>query len=364
MALDAATLVLIAQELESRLLSARIDKIFQPTRDEVVIGMRGRSESCKLFVSARSGSARIGITVEKFENPKTPPSFCMLLRKYLTGGRLDAVRVVPGERIVLLDFICTSEMGDTVTVTLAVELMGRYSNLVVVNGEGKIIDALKRVDFDASEIRQLLPGLPYTLPPKQDKLDFFLSNAEDVVAAACGEESEFSSALMHTAGGIGPVLCREISMRALGEGKHTAVELNSAQRTALMVEIDRLKAQHAAGGRPTTVHTAEGKPIEYSFTPLTQYLPSCTLTGYENYSALLDDYYSVKDAAERMRQKSRNLAKTVQNLYDRARRKQNARLEEQKESAGAESLRVCGELLQANLYAIEKGMRSITVENY
>lgn len=364
MALDAATLALLAAELKERMLSARIDKIFQPTRDEVLIAMRSRTESFKLFVSARSGSARIGITEEKFENPQTPPSFCMLLRKYLTGGRLDNVRTVEGERIVFLDFTCTSEMGDTVTVTLAAELMGRYSNLVVINGKGKIIDALKRVDFEASELRQLLPGLPYTLPPQQDKPGFMQVPATELVAAVRRQQTDAASALMRCAGGIGPVVCREITFRALGEGKLAADELTDAEAQKLTEGIDTLRALYAAGGTPTTVCTADGKPIEFSFVPLTQYLPACCLVECESYSALLDDYYSVKDAAERMRQKSRDLTKSVQNLLERARRKQNARIEEQKESNDADHLRICGELLQANLYAIEKGARSVTVTNY
>ncbi|MEG0167210.1 MAG: NFACT family protein, partial [Ruthenibacterium sp.] len=117
-----------------------------------------------------------------FENPMTPPSFCMLLRKHFTGGRLIAVRTVEDERIAFFDFQCTSEMGDTVLNTIAVELMGRYSNLVLVQND-KIIDALKRVDFEDSEIRQLLPGLPYVLPPKPAKLPFLTAQPAEIVAA-------------------------------------------------------------------------------------------------------------------------------------------------------------------------------------
>jgi predicted ribosome quality control (RQC) complex YloA/Tae2 family protein len=158
MSLDAATLALVADELKNTLLDAKIDKIFEPTRDEVLITLRTRTETHRLLLSARSGSARVCLTRESFENPLTPPGFCMLLRKHLTGGRLIELRREPGDRIVYFDFRCTNEMGDLVTNTLAVELMGRYSNLVLVQN-GRIIDALKRVDFDDSEVRQLLPGL-------------------------------------------------------------------------------------------------------------------------------------------------------------------------------------------------------------
>ena len=175
MALDAATLALVANELNSTLLDAKIDKIFEPTRDEVLMTLRTRTQTFKLLLSARSGSARVCLTKESFENPLTPPGFCMLLRKHLTGGRLTGLHMEPGDRIVFFDFLCTNEMGDLVTNTLAAELMGRYSNLVLIQS-GKIIDALKRVDFEDSEIRQLLPGLPYTLPPKPNKPDFLATS--------------------------------------------------------------------------------------------------------------------------------------------------------------------------------------------
>lgn len=366
MALDAATLALVAQELDSSLKGCRIDKIFQPTRDEVLIALRGYNAGYKLFVSARSGSARVGLTEEKFENPATPPSFCMLLRKYLSGGRLEEVWAQKAERILFFRFTCTSEMGDTVTIRLAAELMGRYSNLVVINGEDKVIDALKRVDFEASEVRQLLPGLPYTLPPPQDKPWFFdetISPAQ-LAEMACAFDADAAGALMKVCGGVGPVVCRELAFRALGVGKLTACELAKEQRTRLAEEIGALRAEYATGGHPTTVHAEDGRPVEFSFTPLTQYLPGCTLAPQSGYSALLDDYYAAKDSAERMRQKSRNLHKTVQNLLDRATRKQAARQQEQLQSGECDQLRVCGELLQANLWAMERGAKSVTVTNY
>ena len=153
MALDAATLALAAQELKEALTDSRIDKIFEPTRDEVLITLRSRTQTFRLLLSARSGSARVCFTGESFENPAVPPSFCMLLRKHLAGGRLLDVRAEKGDRIVFFDFQCVNEMGDLVKNTLAAELMGRYSNLVLFQGE-KIIDALKRVDFEDSEVRQ------------------------------------------------------------------------------------------------------------------------------------------------------------------------------------------------------------------
>ena len=368
MALDAATLALVANELNSTLLDAKIDKIFEPTRDEVLMTLRTRTQTFKLLLSARSGSARVCLTKESFENPLTPPGFCMLLRKHLTGGRLTGLHMEPGDRIVFFDFLCTNEMGDLVTNTLAAELMGRYSNLVLIQS-GKIIDALKRVDFEDSEIRQLLPGLPYTLPPKPNKPDFLATSAAAMVAAACEKDLPVASALGKVVGGVGPVVAREAVWRAFGgETPLLACDLDEAQKQALCAAIENLKDEHAAGGTPTAVRIPQpdgvNKPVEFSFFIPQQYGSAAILTQYPTYSELLEDYYATKDRAERLKQKSRELYKAVHNLYERAVRKQSARREELAQSEKADTLRLYGELLQANQWAIQKGDRQATVQNY
>lgn len=362
MALDAALLALAARELKQTLLDAKIDKIFEPTRDEVVITLRTRTDTFKLLLSARSGSARACLTQDTFENPAVPPSFCMLLRKHLTGGRLVDLRVEPGDRLAFFEFQCTNEMGDLVRNILAVELMGRYSNLVLVQ-DGRIIDALKRVDFEDSQIRQLLPGLAYTLPQKPNKPDLFAVSSAGLVAAACQKDLPVADALMRSCAGVGPVICREAAFRALGESAAQADMLTESEKTALIAAIDGIKADYEAGGKPCLACDETGKPVEFSFTPLTQYGEQ-RLTHYDSFSTMLEGYYSTKDRAERLRQKSKDLAKTVKNLHERAIRKQAARKEELAQSGKADQLRLYGELLQANLWAVDKGMRSVQVLNY
>lgn len=363
MALDAATLALAVDELREKLLDAKIAKIFEPTRDELVITLRTRTETFSLLLSARSGSARVCFTQESFENPETPPSFCMLMRKHLAGGRVLDVRREEGDRIVYFDFQCTNEMGDLVKNTLCAELMGRYSNLVLVR-DGKIIDALKRVDFEDSDVRQLLPGLPYTVPPKPARPDFLAVSAASIVAAACERDLPVADALNKTVAGVGPVVCREAAWRAFGGEHLPANELDGDQRLRLMEAIEALKAEHAAGGRPVSVQTPEGKPVEFTFFCPAQYGSGYIIKEWPSFSALLDGYYSEKDRAERLRTKSKELHKAVRNMYERAVRKQAARREELAASSRSEKLRLYGELLSANLYLAEKGMKSITVPNW
>ncbi|GJN64721.1 Rqc2 family fibronectin-binding protein [Faecalibacterium gallinarum] len=363
MALDAATLALVTAELNAKLTDAKIAKIFEPTRDELVITLRTRTETFSLLLSARSGSARVCLTQESFENPETPPSFCMLMRKHLTGGRLLGVHMEPGDRIVYFDFLCTNEMGDLVQNTLCAELMGRYSNLVLVQS-GKIIDALKRVDFEDSEIRQLLPGLAYTVPPKPARPDFLAVSAASIVSLACQRELPVADALNKTVAGVGPVVCREAAWRAFGGEHLLASELTQAQRVQLMEAIDGLKEEHVAGGCPCSVLTPEGKPVEFTFFRPRQYGESYIIKEWPSFGGMLEGYYAEKDRVERLRTKSKELHKAVHNMYERAVRKQAARKEELAATEKSETLRLYGELLSANLYLAQKGMKSITVSNW
>ena len=363
MALDAATLALTAKELKKILLEARIDKIFEPTRDEIVLQMRTRTAGYKLFLSARSGSARVCLTNESFENPQVPPSFCMLLRKHLSGGKLVDVRLPQGERIAFFDFQCVNEMGDLVLNTLAAELMGRYSNLVLIQN-GKILDALKRVDFEDSAIRQLLPGLAYTLPPKPNKADFLESSGAGLAEAVGEKEYPVADALMKSCGGVGPVICREAAWRAFGQRELRGCDMTPQDKVALAAACEEIQKEYQQGGTPVVVRTLEGKPVEFSFAKLTQYEGVLQQQEYESYSLLLEGYYCAKDRAERLRQKSKDLAKTVHNLHERAVRKQAARTEELAQSENSDQLRIYGELLSANLWAMEKGQKQVTLQNW
>lgn len=360
MALDAITLSLLAKELDTGLQGCRIDKIHQPSKDEVAFMLRKKDGNGKLLISARSGSARICITDESFENPQTPPSFCMLLRKYLSGARFVCASSVEGERIIMLTFTATSEMGDTVNIDLAVELMGRYANIVVIGPEGKIIDAMKRVDADASSVRQLLPGLMYKLPPNRPNPKL-ITQTQQVLDKVFAFEGPVDKAFMQCSQGIGPVIAREIAFLAqtqdsYGNSLSPTQEMNVISATGKVIEYYNHPVY-------TTVYDSEGRPSEFSFMPLSQY-EGLVQKQYDSLNSLLDDYYSEKDKAERLRQKGKDLHKLVQNLLERTTRKQAARHEELAAGVDNEKYKIYGELLTANLYRLEKGMKNVSVLNY
>ena len=360
MALDSMTMALLAKELNRQLADSRVDKIHQPSKDEMVFHMRRRSGSFKLLLSARSGTARICVTQEEFENPAAPPSFCMLMRKYFSGARFVSARAAEGERLIMLTFSATSEMGDTVKLEIAAELMGRYANLVLINGDGKIIDAMKRVDADASALRQLLPGLVYKLPPRKDS-PIFVSQTRQVLEKVFAFDGTVDKALLKCSMGMSPVIAREIASLS-GVGDTTASKLTVNQQRQVRRAAEKV-LEYYHNPSFTVVYGHDGMPAEYSFMPLSQYR-GLESRSYDSLNRLLDEYYSEKDRAERLRQKGKDLHKLVQNLLDRAQRKQIARKEELAQSEDNDKYRIYGELLTANLYKLEKGMKSVSVENY
>ena len=225
MALDGAFLRHIKQELEGQLLGSRVDKVYQPNREELLIAFRSREAACKVLFSARANSARVHFTTIPLENPKQPPMLCMLLRKKLLGAKVVAIRQPELERLLHFDFDSINELGDHVTLTLTMEVMGRYSNIILSDEEGKIIDALKRVDAEMSSQRLVLPGLTYRLPPPQSKLCPLSTVSQQVVEAlkALPRDMELSKGYLAVLQGVSPIVCRELAYR-VGRGRELTVK--------------------------------------------------------------------------------------------------------------------------------------------
>ncbi len=363
MALDAATLALCVKQLNEILADSKVDKIHEPTRDEILISMRTFTKTYKLLLCARSGSARVCLTDAVLENPAVPPSFCMLLRKHFGGGRLLAVRMEDGDRIVYFDFRCVNEMGDLVYNTICVELMGRYSNLVLIQN-GKILDALKRVSFEDSEVRQLLPGLSYTVPEKPARPDFEKTSANEIIALATEKDMPIIDALCRSVAGVSALVFKEAVYRAFGTNNPEANTISVEEKSKLAIAIQEIKDEHANGGTPVSIIHPDGHFVDFTFFVPKQFGEDYTIKIWPSFCELLDGYYKDKDHAERMRAKGRELQRAVRNMHERALRKQKTRKEELRTSEKSDKLRLYGELLSANLYLAEKGMESIAVQNW
>ncbi len=367
MALDGAFLRHIKKELEENLINSKVDKIYQPSRDEIVLSMRSREGSRKLLLSARANSPRINMTDFSYENPKTPPMLCMLLRKRLSGARLREIRQPGLERLLMLDFEGTNELGDTVMMTLAVEIMGQYSNIVFVDGEGMIIDAVKRVDASMSSQRLVLPGLRYEMPPQQNKICVLEHDADEIINAVehYPKNIPLSKALLNILQGFSPVLCRELE-HLTGRGREVFTgELDEDLTTRLRFFLKRTIAFiREISGQPYVIIDQGKKPIDFTFEDIQQYGTGRSFQDYGTFCELLDGYYSRRDALERIKQKSDDLNKLLNNAATRLIKKIYIQKDELRTCSDREHFRVCGDLIQANLYQIPKGASEIEVENF
>ena len=364
MALDGATLSLMRRELAERLVGAKVDKVQQPTREELVLIMRSREGTFRLLISARAACPRINITSQTIENPAQPPMFCMLMRKKLCGARLEAVRQQGMDRVLMLDFEAINELGDRCLLTIIVEIMGRCSNAILVDGDGKIIDALKRVDGAMSTMRMILPGLKYSQPPQQDKLNILESSTEDIcrrITDCAG--LPLSKACLNSVQGISPIVARELAHRVSPACDAVVDELTDTLRRSLEYHIDALRQTLVDGGTPTLVSEGD-RAIDLTFTAPTQYGERVQLTECGSYSELLDKFCGSKDHAERMKVKEQDLLRLLANAADRTARKLTAQRKELEEAAKRDQLRLYGDLINANIYRLTKGDSFCELENY
>ncbi len=368
MAFDGVFLQCIRRELLQTLSQdVRIDKIHQPAREELVLALRGRGGTYKLYLSARVGAARVHLTDCVPENPAAPPMFCMLLRKRLTGGRLADIRQPGLERALYLDFDCISDLGDPVRLTLAVEIMGRHSNIILVGPDGQILDAIKRVDWDMSSVRPLLPGLPYAPPPlPAGRIDLSIQTPEDLLTAIKnGPDGPLSKALLGVSQGLSPLVCRELSHYATRGADTPVSQLSDAQTDRLLFAAGRVKTVVETGeGAVPYLLTKSGVPLDFSYLPITQYGLAAIGQEVGSFSALLDSFYAEKDEAERMKQRSHDILRLLTNTSDRIVRKIAHQREELSQSGKRDQSRLYGDIINANLHAIPKGAKEAELVNY
>lgn len=349
------------------MLGTRVDRVFQPNRDELILAFRGFSAAYKLLISARANSARVNLTTIPVENPQQPPMLCMLLRKKLQGAKLLEITQPDLERALMLKFDSVNELGDHVELTLAVEIMGRYSNIILVDENGKIIDALKRVDAEMSSERLVLPGLLYRLPPPQDKLSMLTCTVEEIMARidALPRDMELSKALMSVLQGISPIIAREVENSAgLGHEVYVKSMTPPQRRRTEMYVTTLMETAKNVSGTPHIVIDPQNKPKDFAFMDIRQYGSAMTVSEKRSFSEMLDAFYAERDQIERMRVKSQDLLRLLANHADRLSRKIANQQAELSACAERDTLRIKGDLLSANMYAIQKGETSVKLQNF
>ncbi len=366
MALDGVFLSCLRRELIEALPQARIDKIYQPQRDELVLTLRYIGGTRRLYMSAGAMAPRVHFTDVQPENPAQPPMFCMLLRKRLTGGRLAAIRQDGLERVLYFDFDCINELGDPVRLTLAVELMGRHSNIILLQPDGVIVDAIKRIYPDMSAVRPIVPGLTYEAPPlPAGRYDLTRHTVEQLITAVkAAPVAPLSKVLLSLTQGLSPLSCRELVYRATNGGDPLSDALTAAQWGALAEQLVRVQQLLETGGEPYLLTKPDGTPVEYSFQPLVQYGLEARGQTVNSFSALLDVFYARRAAAERMRLQSHDLRRVLVNATERVSRKLAHQREELAQAAERDTWRLYGDLIHANMHLIEPGVHQAQLVNY
>lgn len=354
MALDTVMLSAIAAELKPKLEGARIDKVQQPEREQILLSVRNKGENLRLLINAGAGSGRVALTRQSFENPAEPPMFCMLLRKYLVGARIEKLTQPNWERLLLVDIMSHNELGDEICLRLAVELMGRSSNLVLIGDDGRIIDCLRRMEYGGDAERRMLPGMIYRLPPAQKKPLVFDCSAQQIALAlgAADDTKPLDKRLLDAFSGLSPLVCRELAHRAFNDP--------DCLPDALEAFLESVRA----GEFIPTLLTKDGKPAEFSFMPLKQYGSEYEQQSMDSFCELLDAYYSKRELLERRRRRAKELSHSVKTARDRIARKLVSQHEELERTYGRDEIRKNAELLTANMYKVKRGDSSVTVEDY
>lgn len=363
MAMDAICLQAVLHELRPQVLGTRIDKVQQPSRDQVILLLRGNR---RMLLCAGANTPRIQLTERNRDNPMEPPMFCMLLRKHLVGGRLAALNQPALDRLVELEIDITDDFGRPGRRTLVLEAMGRHSNLVLLDGERRIIDCLRRVDTEMSVQRQILPGLFYERPSMGAKRLLTEISEENFYRDLSDfpPENRLDSFLLTRYFGISPLIARETVCRAVGDPDRRISELNNEGKRQLwnsFLELSKIVKENRF--TPICLKQEE-KFKEFSFCPIIQYGGLMEQTHYDSFSALMDDFYEAREKQERVRQRGQDLIRTASTARDRLARKLAIQEKDYAATQERDQLRVYGDLITSNLHRMSRGETRLVTENY
>lgn len=359
MAFDAGMLYAVIKELEREVGGLRVEKVHEPTKDEIVLLMRGK----RLSFNIGSVCPRIALSDIVKDNPQKAPMFCMLLRKHLSGAVLDTIEQCGYDRVVRLSFTGYDEMGFLSGRFLYAELMGKYSNLILTDEKDKIIAVAKPIDFSDSEIRQLLPGMTYGLPAAPDKLSPLCVTKEAFCArfAAYPQGRGVVRFLTDTFAGTATVVAREIAFRATGS-VDTLLD-GCAPEALYMTFSAHFKALAEGSVTPQITRDGEGKPFAYGYTPYT-HLEGYTCESCENFARLFDLYFGERDRIERIHSRAADLVRLVSHTESRLEKKLSLQRGELADSEKGEEYRRMGDLITAEIYRLKRGCTSFVTVDY
>lgn len=362
MALDGAFIQKLVAEL-TQAVGAHIDKIHQPSRDELVLLLRKPAFTKRLLLSAKSVSMGVYFSEIKYDNPATPPMFCMLMRKFLGGGRITDITSPNLERIIKINISSVNEMGDIITPTLIIELITGSANIILVDEKGKIIDAVHRSQLENGG-RIIHPGALYQPPTPLEKLNPLTTGVNEILEAIYKTDMPLDRALLNTVQGFSPLICREISFAVTGDTEFSVSSLTGYHKNMLREKLEQVISEIKDGGSPTLLLDKQGSPTDFSFTEIRQYGFPYKNETYASYSSLLEAFYMRRRDKAHLKAEAQDILRLLTNLTARANKRLGLRQKDLKKCENREQLRIYGELLKANLYAIKPGQTFAEVQNY
>ena len=351
-------------EISESFPDAKIEKVLQPQNDEIDLVIHSGRKNGRLVFNVGPNAPRLQLSSVAKENPLKAPMFCMFLRKHIVGARIIGIEQPNFDRIAIFTLSCYDEMGFLTEKKLICEIMGKYANLIFTDKEGKIISALKFIDFSQSTVRQIIPGLRYALPEPQNKispLDF----SEEVFESKLSEFSPERTAekfIVGTYGGMATQISRELVFRASGKNDAPVSEIGAKNLRNVMLTWHNALKNH--NYKPTLAFDGEGKPIDYSYMDITYLENAARTKSFDNFADLLDLYFSEKDRLEKIRQRGRDLIMLINNAISRTERKLNLQREALLESERGEEYKKCADLITSNIYRIERGMENVLCVDY
>lgn len=365
MAFDGSTIHCLVAELRQELSSGRISKIIQPEACELELTIKTAGANRRLLISANASLPLIYLTDEHKTAPMTAPAFCMLLRKHIQGGHIRSIEQIGFERVIRFRISHLDELGDPVEKFLYVEIMGKHSNIIFCDSEDKIIDAIKRIPFSLSSVREVLPGRAYFIPAQEGRLDPLTGGKEEFMSSVFASPAPLAKAIYRSYTGFSSVIANEIICRAGLSSVDNSEALTEIQKMQLYGAWDRM-TQDLRSDRyqPCLVRDSKtGSPLEYAAFGISFY-PDAALTEYQSISRLLVDFYAGRNRAANIRQKSSDLRQLLTTLLDRARKKEAIQKKQEKSADKMDLYRIRGELLHTYGYSAKPGDRELRCINY
>ena len=363
MALDGIVVASLAKELQENFTNARLSKIAQPEKDELLLTMKGSNGQKRLLLSASASLPLVYISDKNKPSPMTAPNFCMLLRKHVANGRITAITQPGMERIIVFEIAHLDDLGDLRHKKLIIELMGKHSNIIFCDENDMILDSIKHISAQVSSVREVLPGRTYFIPAQQDKMNPLEETAEHFTEHALSKPCGVAKAIYTSYTGISPLAANEFCYRADVDGDAPCASLNEAQKEKLAEVFLAAMIDIREGRFYPNIIMHQDEPVEYAAIPLTSYA-SDTVVSYDSISEVLENYYAQRSLYTRMRQKSADLRHVITTLLERNRKKYDLQKKQLKDTEKREKYKVYGELIHTYGYQLEEGCKGFDALNY